>query len=99
MDRIYYLKSFLIAFSPEFVALTVIAAFFQMPQIQKRFLNVHEYLSQELMSKFGIRVPRGSVARTADEAQRVAERLGSFAAQISRFAAPQRAPISLRAAP
>lgn len=47
-----------------------------MPQIQKRFLNVHEYLSQELMSKFGIRVPRGSVARTADEAQRVAERLG-----------------------
>lgn len=48
----------------------------QMPAIQKRFLNVHEYLSQELMSKFGINVPKGSVARTADEAQRVAERLG-----------------------
>jgi acyl-CoA synthetase (NDP forming) len=49
-----------------------------MPQIQKRFLNVHEFLSQELMGKFGIRVPKGSVARTPEEAQRVAERLGSF---------------------
>lgn len=39
---------------------------------QRRFLNVHEYISIGLMEKFGINVPHGQVATTPEEAQEIA---------------------------
>ncbi len=40
---------------------------------QKRFLNLHEYQSQELFAKNGIAVPRGHAVSTPEEALQVAE--------------------------
>ncbi len=39
-------------------------------------MNIHEYQAKELMAKFGVAVPRGGVAYTADEAEAVARELG-----------------------
>ncbi len=39
-------------------------------------MNIHEYQAKELLAKFGVAVPRGSVAYTADEAVAAAQRLG-----------------------
>lgn len=39
-------------------------------------MNVHEYQAKELMREFNISVLRGGVAKTVDEAQAVAEKLG-----------------------
>src|SRR5947207_5265839 len=39
-------------------------------------MNIHEYQAKELLAKFGVAVPRGGVAYTADEAIGVARRLG-----------------------
>jgi succinyl-CoA synthetase beta subunit len=39
---------------------------------QKRFLNVHEYISMGLMRDYGVPVPRGAVASTPEEAERIA---------------------------
>src|SRR5262245_47862575 len=39
-------------------------------------MNIHEYQAKELLAKFGVAVPRGGVAYTADEAIQVARRLG-----------------------
>src|SRR6266446_6858196 len=39
-------------------------------------MNIHEYQAKELLAKFGVAVPRGGVAYTADEAIEVARRLG-----------------------
>ena len=36
---------------------------------QKRFLNLHEYASMELMNEYGISTPRGVVATTPEEAE------------------------------
>ncbi len=38
---------------------------------QRRFLNVHEYISMGLMKEYGVPVPRGAVATTPEEAERV----------------------------
>ncbi|KAI9263327.1 hypothetical protein BDA99DRAFT_437973 [Phascolomyces articulosus] len=46
-------------------------------QQQKRFLNIHEYLSVDLLRKYGINAPRGEVAKTPQEAFEIAKRLGS----------------------
>ncbi|KAI7880904.1 succinate-CoA ligase [Lichtheimia hyalospora FSU 10163] len=46
-------------------------------QQQKRFLNIHEYMSVDLMRKYGINAPRGQVAKTPEEAYEIAKRLGS----------------------
>ncbi|SAM09633.1 hypothetical protein [Absidia glauca] len=46
-------------------------------QQQKRFLNIHEYLSVDVMRKYGINAPKGSVAKSPEEAFEVAKRLGS----------------------
>jgi len=40
-----------------------------------RFLNLHEYQSKALMSKYNVRVQKGEVASTPEEAEQVAERL------------------------
>jgi succinyl-CoA synthetase beta subunit len=39
-------------------------------------VKIHEYQAKQILSKHGIRVPRGEVAFTADEARAIAERLG-----------------------
>jgi succinyl-CoA synthetase beta subunit len=39
-------------------------------------MNIHEYQAKSLMAKFGVAVPRGIVAHTADEAEEAASRLG-----------------------
>ncbi len=39
-------------------------------------MNIHEYQGKELLRKFGVPVPRGAVAYTADEAVKAAEELG-----------------------
>jgi len=40
-------------------------------------MNIHEYQAKEILTKFGADNPRGSVARTAAEAERVARELGT----------------------
>ncbi len=40
-----------------------------------RHLNLHEYQSKDLMNKFNVRVQRGKVADTAEQAQQIAEDL------------------------
>ena len=39
-------------------------------------MNIHEYQAKGLLDKFGVAVPRGGIAYTADEAAKVAEELG-----------------------
>ncbi|RUS19578.1 ATP-grasp domain-containing protein [Endogone sp. FLAS-F59071] len=42
---------------------------------QKRFLSIHEYLSVDLLRKYGINTPRGAVAKSPQEAFEVAQKL------------------------
>ena len=39
-------------------------------------MNIHEYQAKRLLAKYGVAVPGGSVAYTADEAAKAAEKLG-----------------------
>lgn len=39
-------------------------------------MNVHEYQAKEILSRFGVPVPRGRVAFTSEEAEQVADELG-----------------------
>ncbi|NBR78682.1 MAG: succinate--CoA ligase subunit beta, partial [Alphaproteobacteria bacterium] len=39
-------------------------------------MNIHEYQAKQVLSEFGVPVPRGGVAFTPDEAVKVAEELG-----------------------
>ncbi|MCG8509246.1 MAG: acetate--CoA ligase family protein, partial [Rhodospirillales bacterium] len=39
-------------------------------------MNIHEYQAKQLLAKYGVTVPRGGVAYTADEAEAVARDLG-----------------------
>ncbi|KAL1975719.1 hypothetical protein VTN31DRAFT_4111 [Thermomyces dupontii] len=43
---------------------------------QKRNLSIHEYLSANLLKSYGVGVPKGEVARTPEEAEAVAKRIG-----------------------
>eukprot|EP00465_Bigelowiella_longifila_P006474 CAMPEP_0185257928 /NCGR_PEP_ID=MMETSP1359-20130426/6932_1 /TAXON_ID=552665 /ORGANISM="Bigelowiella longifila, Strain CCMP242" /LENGTH=400 /DNA_ID=CAMNT_0027843227 /DNA_START=287 /DNA_END=1489 /DNA_ORIENTATION=+ len=45
--------------------------------MQRRFLNLHEYQSKGLMASYGIRVQKGKVASTPEEAKTIAEELVS----------------------
>lgn len=40
-------------------------------------MNIHEYQGKELLSSFGVKVPRGYVAYTVDEAVEAAKKLGT----------------------
>ena len=42
-------------------------------------MNIHEYQAKSLMAKFGVAVPRGAVAYTAEEAEAAARSLGGSA--------------------
>ncbi|KAA8650053.1 Succinate--CoA ligase [ADP-forming] subunit beta, mitochondrial [Aspergillus tanneri] len=44
---------------------------------QQRNLSIHEYLSANLLKSYGIGMPKGEVARTAEEAEAVAKSLGN----------------------
>jgi len=46
-------------------------------QQQRRALSIHEYLSSDLLRAYGIDVPKGSVAKTAAEAEKVAKSIGT----------------------
>ncbi|KAK5087160.1 succinate--CoA ligase beta chain [Lithohypha guttulata] len=45
-------------------------------QQQRRNLSIHEYLSAGLLQSYGIGVPKGEVAKTAEEAEAIAKRIG-----------------------
>ena len=40
-------------------------------------MKLHEYQSKQIFSKYGIPIPKGRVAATADEAKQIAKELGS----------------------
>ncbi|KAJ2740169.1 beta' subunit, partial [Coemansia sp. BCRC 34490] len=44
---------------------------------QVRNLSIHEYMSANLLSEAGIKVPKGSVATTPEEAYQAAKKLGT----------------------
>jgi len=44
---------------------------------QRRALSIHEHLSMGLLQQYGVKVPRGAVAKTASEAEKIARDLGS----------------------
>jgi succinyl-CoA synthetase beta subunit len=39
-------------------------------------MKIHEYQAKAILARFGVAVPRGEVARTAEEARRAAEKIG-----------------------
>ena len=43
----------------------------------RRHVSLHEHHSMELMSNFGISVPYGEVATTAEQARDITQRLGN----------------------
>ncbi|KAF7509203.1 Succinate--CoA ligase [ADP-forming] subunit beta, mitochondrial [Endocarpon pusillum] len=45
-------------------------------QKQQRNLSIHEYLSANLLNSYGVGVPAGKVARSAEEAEAVAKEIG-----------------------
>jgi acyl-CoA synthetase (NDP forming) len=45
-------------------------------QQQRRNLSIHEYLSANLLKSYGIGVPAGEVAKTPEEAEAIAKRIG-----------------------
>src|SRR3972149_10538120 len=45
--------------------------------LRGRIMKLHEYQSKTIFSKYGIPIPKGRVAATAQEARQVAEELGS----------------------
>src|SRR5215471_12281260 len=46
------------------------------PSARRGAMNIHEYQAKALLAKYGVAVPRGGVAYTADEAVEVAKGLG-----------------------
>ncbi|KAK9445933.1 putative succinyl-CoA ligase [Metarhizium anisopliae] len=44
---------------------------------QRRALSIHEYLSADLLRQYGVGVPKGAVAKTAEEAKAVAKEIGT----------------------
>ncbi|EHB13846.1 Succinyl-CoA ligase [ADP-forming] subunit beta, mitochondrial [Heterocephalus glaber] len=49
----------------------------QVQQQQQRNLSLHEYMSMELLQEAGVSIPKGYVAKSADEAYAIAKKLGS----------------------
>jgi len=48
---------------------------------QKRFLSLHEYQSQQLMREHGLKVSKGSIATSAEEAERIAKTFFAFSGE------------------
>lgn len=49
----------------------------RLAQQQKRNLSIHEYLSARLLKSYGIGVPKGEVAHSAEEAEAIAKSIGN----------------------
>ncbi|ORZ31440.1 hypothetical protein BCR44DRAFT_1487808 [Catenaria anguillulae PL171] len=47
------------------------------PAAPRRNLSVHEYISVDLLQKYGVKTPRGGIAKTPSEAAQVARSLGT----------------------
>ncbi len=43
-------------------------------------MKIHEYQAKQILAKYGVRIPRGEVAHTKEEARAIAERLGGLVA-------------------
>ena len=39
-------------------------------------MNVHEYQAKQILARYNVRIPRGEVAYTKEEAREAAERIG-----------------------
>ena len=39
-------------------------------------MKIHEYQAKQILARYGVRIPRGEIAHTKDEARRAAEKLG-----------------------
>ncbi|KYR01212.1 succinate-CoA ligase (ADP-forming) [Tieghemostelium lacteum] len=52
-------------------------SFGQPIQYSKRYLNIHEYQAQKLMKNFGIECPKGNVAITPEESEKIGELLNT----------------------
>ena len=39
-------------------------------------MKIHEYQAKQILARYGVRIPRGEVAYTKEEARRAAEKLG-----------------------
>src|SRR5678815_603733 len=39
-------------------------------------MKIHEYQGKQILARYGVRIPRGEIAYTKDEARRAAEKLG-----------------------
>ena len=48
-------------------------------------MKIHEYQAKEFFRKYGVPVPEGGVAFTADEAKRVAETLGRYPVVVKKM--------------
>ncbi|ROT43579.1 succinyl-CoA ligase beta-chain [Sodiomyces alkalinus F11] len=64
------------AFQPARFSLSSSARIPSLVQQQRRHLSIHEYRSADLLRQYGIGVPQGSVAHTAEEAKEVAKQIG-----------------------
>jgi succinyl-CoA synthetase beta subunit len=41
-------------------------------------MKIHEYQAKQILARYGVRIPRGEIAHTKDEARKIAERLGGL---------------------
>src|SRR5688572_32461119 len=39
-------------------------------------MKIHEYQAKQILARYGVRIPRGEIVYSKDEARRAAERLG-----------------------
>ena len=39
-------------------------------------MKIHEYQAKQILARYNVRIPRGEVAKTKEEARQIAERLG-----------------------
>lgn len=43
--------------------------------LSKRFFDLHEYQSKDIMRKYNVRVQKGAIAQSAEDAKKIAEKL------------------------
>ena len=48
-------------------------------------MKIHEFQGKQILARYGVRVPRGEVAQTKEEARAIAERLG---VELTRYEGP-----------
>jgi succinyl-CoA synthetase beta subunit len=38
-------------------------------------MKIHEYQAKQILTRYGVRIPRGEIANTKEEARKIAEKL------------------------